>query len=280
MDASVMSPGKEARAKLVVKSASKYYDTKSGPLHALDRFSMTVDDAQFTCVVGPSGCGKTTLLWSIAGLHSLTGGEVLLDDQPVTGPHPEIGMVFQEANLLPWRNLNKNIELPFEIKGMAPDRERIDHLVDRVGLTGFGNKFPRELSGGMQQRAAIVRALSFDPSVLLMDEPFGALDAFTRDEMNLLVEEIWLETRKTVVFITHNITEVVFLSDRVFVMSSRPGRLAKVFDVPFPRPRPLDLLATREVFDLVNEIKAEIMHTPSGQTDAAGAAKRMERADG
>ncbi len=254
-------------SKLVVDNATKFYDTKSGPLHALDNVSMQVKDGEFACVVGPSGCGKTTLLWSIAGLHSLSDGKVSLDGEPVTGPHPQIGMVFQEANLLPWRSLDKNIEFPFEIKGQKPDRQHIDHLIDRVGLQGFGSKYPRELSGGMQQRAAIVRALSFNPSLLLMDEPFGALDAFTRDEMNLLVEEIWLETRKTIVFITHNITEAVFLSDRIFVMSSRPGRIAKIFDIDFPRPRTLDLLATKEVFDLVNEIKAEIEHEPSQATN-------------
>ena len=256
-------------SKLIVDQATKYYDTKSGPLHAVDKFSMAVAEGEFTCVVGPSGCGKTTLLWSIAGLHSLTDGDVFLDGEKITGPHPQIGMVFQEANLLPWRSLQKNIQLPFEIKRQPPDHQHIKHLLERVGLTGFENKFPRELSGGMQQRAAIVRALSFNPSVLLMDEPFGALDAFTRDEMNLLVEEIWLETRKTIVFITHNITEAVFLSDRVFVMSARPGRLAKIFKISFPRPRTLDLLATKEVFDLVNEIKAEIEHRPAILMDRA-----------
>ncbi len=257
-------------AKLSVKDATKFYDTNSGPLHALDKTSLEIADGEFACVVGPSGCGKTTLLWSVAGLHSLTSGEVSLDGEAVTGPHPQIGMVFQEANLLPWRSLIKNIEFPFEIKRENPDRVHINKLIDRVGLGGFENKYPRELSGGMQQRAAIVRALSFNPSVLLMDEPFGALDAFTRDEMNLLVEEIWLETRKTILFITHNITEAVFLSDRVFVMSSRPGRIAKVFDIPFSRPRTLDLLATKEVFDLVNEIKAEIEHSPSPSQNAGG----------
>jgi len=262
-----MSDAVGAKDKLVVENATKFYDTKSGPLHAVDNFSMSVAEGEFTCVVGPSGCGKTTLLWSVAGLHSLTSGTVTLDGERVTGPHPQIGMVFQEANLLPWRNLIKNIQLPFEIKGETPDHAHIDRLLERVGLTGFGNKFPRELSGGMQQRAAIVRALSFNPSVLLMDEPFGALDAFTRDEMNLLVEEIWLETKKTIVFITHNIAEAVFLSDRVFVMSSRPGRLARIFDIPFPRPRHLDLFASKEVFDLVNEIKAEIEHQPSQSAD-------------
>lgn len=258
-----MRAEKVGNPKLVVEGATKYYETRSGPLHALDGASLQVADGEFACVVGPSGCGKTTLLWSVAGLHSLTSGTVRLDGEEVTGPHPQIGMVFQEANLLPWRNLRANIEFPFEIRGDPPNRDRIAHLIEEVGLGGFEEKYPRELSGGMQQRAAIVRALSFDPSVLLMDEPFGALDAFTRDEMNLLVEKIWLETRKTIVFITHNITEAVFLSDNVYVMSSRPGRIAKTFPIHFKRPRTLDLLATKEVFDLVNEIKAEIESTPA-----------------
>jgi NitT/TauT family transport system ATP-binding protein len=269
----IMANASRERAdKLVVEGATKYYDTKSGPLHALDNFSMRVSDGEFVCVVGPSGCGKTTLLWSMAGLHSLSSGRVKLDGQVVSGPHPQIGMVFQEANLLPWRSLLRNIHLPFEIKRRPPDTARIDHLLDRVGLAGFEHKFPRELSGGMQQRASIVRALSFDPSVLLMDEPFGALDAFTRDEMNLMVEQIWLETRKTIVFITHNIAEAVFLSDRVFVMSKRPGRLARTFEVPYARPRTLEVMAERHFFDIVNEIKAEIHHSapPGGKAAAQG----------
>lgn len=268
-----------ASNKLVIENATKFYDTKSGPLHAIDNFSMSVRDGEFACVVGPSGCGKTTLLWSVAGLHPLTGGSVFLDGEPVTEPHPQIGMVFQEANLLPWRNLDKNIRFPFEIKGEEPEAGRIEQLLERVGLDGFGGKFPRELSGGMQQRAAIVRALSFNPSVLLMDEPFGALDAFTRDEMNLLVEEIWLETKKTILFITHNITEAVFLSDRIFVMSARPGRLAKIFNITLPRPRTLDMLTTKEVFDLVNEIKAEIQNQPQRE-DVAEATPNLTAVGG
>jgi NitT/TauT family transport system ATP-binding protein len=258
------------RPKLVVEGATKFYDTKSGPLHALDSFSIDVREGEFVCVVGPSGCGKTTLLWSMAGLHSLSAGRVSLDGEVVKGPHPQIGMVFQEANLLPWRSLIRNIQLPFEIKRKKPDSTWIAHLLDRVGLAGFEHKFPRELSGGMQQRASIVRALSFDPSVLLMDEPFGALDAFTRDEMNMMVEQIWLETRKTIVFITHNIAEAVFLSDRIFVMSARPGRLARTFEVPYARPRTLDVMAERDFFEMVNEIKTEIHH--SMPTPTAGAA--------
>lgn len=259
----------EKAAKLVVDRATKYYETKTGRVHALDNVSLEVADHEFVSLVGPSGCGKTPLLWSMAGLHELTSGEIRLDGQTIVGPHPDIGMVFQDANLLPWRNIQRNIEFPFEISGKPVDRQRVQKLMERVGLGGFGGKMPRELSGGMQQRASIVRALSFDPSVLLMDEPFGALDAFTRDEMNLLVEEIWIETRKTIVFITHSIPEAVFLSDKVHVLSARPGRLARTFTIPFARPRPLEIMETREFFELVNTIKAEIQHNPSPKVAAA-----------
>jgi NitT/TauT family transport system ATP-binding protein len=261
--------------KLVIDRATKYYETRTGRVHALDNVSLNVSDHEFVSLVGPSGCGKTTLLWSMSGLHDLTSGEIRLDGVPVNGPNPNIGMVFQDANLLPWRTIQKNLEFPFEISGKKPDPQRLLGLMERVGLGGFGSKMPRELSGGMQQRASIVRALSFDPSVLLMDEPFGALDAFTRDEMNMLVEEIWLETRKTIVFITHSIPEAVFLSDKVHVMSARPGRMAKTFTIDFPRPRLLDITQTREFFDVVNTIKAEIEHQPKAQkvpkTASAGA---------
>jgi len=245
--------------KLAVQEASKAYHTASGDLPALDRCSFDVAANEVVSIVGPSGCGKTTLLWSMSGLHGLSAGSVALDGKPITGPHPDIGIVFQEANLLPWRNLDANINFPFEIKGARPDRSWVDHLLGRVGLDGFGKKYPRELSGGMQQRAAIVRALALKPSVLLMDEPFGALDSFTRDEMNRLVEEIWLDRPTTIVFITHSIEEAIFLSDRVLVLSPRPGRVAKEYRVPFPRPRSFEIMATKEVFDLTNAIKLEIV---------------------
>ncbi|MEO0677987.1 MAG: ABC transporter ATP-binding protein [Pseudomonadota bacterium] len=248
---------------LLVRGATKVYETASGNVHALQNVDLTVSEGEFISVVGPSGCGKTTLLWSIAGLHQLSAGTIALGDDAVTRPHPSIGMMFQSANLLPWRTVQQNIEFPFEIRGQAPDRAKINALLERVGLGGFGPKMPKELSGGMQQRASIVRALASDPDVLLMDEPFGALDAFTRDEMNLLMEEIWEETRKTIMLITHSIQEAVFLSNKVYVMSARPGRMHKVFEVPFPRPRDLKLMESRAFFDLVNEIKAEIQHQPS-----------------
>jgi NitT/TauT family transport system ATP-binding protein len=226
-----------ARVKMAVEGASKFYQTKSGSVHALENVSIDLRQGEFLCVIGPSGCGKTTLLWSMAGLHDLSSGRITIDGETITGPHPQIAMIFQDANLLPWRTLLKNIHLPFELKRIAPDRERIQRLLERVGLTGFDSKYPRELSGGMQQRASIVRSLAVDPSVLLMDEPFGALDAFTRDEMNLLIQEIWMETKKTIAFVTHSIPEAVFLSSRVVVMSPRPGRVHEIIDVDLPRPR-------------------------------------------
>ncbi|PTE07563.1 ABC transporter ATP-binding protein [Mesorhizobium helmanticense] len=254
-----MNAGSATTPKLGVQAATKVYHTASGDLLALDRCSLDVHANEIVSIVGPSGCGKTTLLWSMSGLHRLTSGGIKLDGKEITGPHPDIGIVFQEANLLPWRNLDANIHFPFEIKGEKPDRAWIAHLINRVGLDGFGGKFPRELSGGMQQRAAIVRALALKPSVLLMDEPFGALDSFTREEMNRLVEEIWLDTKTTIVFITHSIEEAIFLSDRVVVLSARPGRVAREYRVPFARPRSLEIMATKEVFDLTNKIKMDIV---------------------
>ena len=258
--------------KLKVRAATKVYATASGDVLAIDGCSLDVHAGEIVSIVGPSGCGKTTLLWSMSGLHALTSGDVLLDGNPITGPSPEIGMVFQDANLLPWRNLDANVNFPFEIKRQKPDRDWIARLTHRVGLDGLGGRFPRELSGGMQQRAALVRALSFKPSVLLMDEPFGALDAFTREEMNHLVEEIYLDTITTIVLITHSIDEAIFLSDRVIVMSARPGRVANAYQVPFPRPRSMEIMATRDVFDLTNAIKMEIV---GGQKSMAASALRQ-----
>jgi NitT/TauT family transport system ATP-binding protein len=228
-------------------------------VHALDDVSIDVHDGELVCILGPSGCGKTTLLWAMSGLHALTTGRVLLGGTPVTGPRPlEIGMIFQDANLLPWRNLRQNLDFPFEIKKRRPDQERIATLLKDTGLAGFEKSYPRELSGGMQQRASIVRALAQDPAVLLMDEPFGALDAFTRDEMNLLLLRLWSETDKTIVFVTHNISEAIFLADRVVVMTPRPGRVARVYDIDLPRPRTIEMTFEPSFISLVQEIKVAV----------------------
>jgi NitT/TauT family transport system ATP-binding protein len=247
---------------MVVDHATKYYKTRTGAVHALEDLSLEIGEGEFVCILGPSGCGKSTLLWAMSGLHDLTTGRIVLNGTPIVGPRPEIGMIFQEANLLPWRNLEQNIRFPFEIKKLdvKPYRERIDGLIAEVGLSGFEKKFPRELSGGMQQRASIVRCLSFDPSVILMDEPFGALDAFTRDEMNLLIQKIWMETGKTIVFVTHNVTEAIFLADRVVVLTPRPGRLAHIFPIDLPRPRTIEQTFSSGFIETVLEIKHTIIH--------------------
>jgi NitT/TauT family transport system ATP-binding protein len=244
------------REKISVKDATKVYATKNGSLHALEGFSVSIAEGEFVCVLGPSGCGKTTLLWAMSGLHALTSGRITLDGRPVTGPRPnEIGLIFQEANLLPWRNLRQNIRFPFEIKRTKADEQRVDDLLRETGLAGFEHAYPRELSGGMQQRASIVRALAQDPAVLLMDEPFGALDAFTRDEMNLLLLRLWAESGKTIVFVTHNIGEAIFLADRVVVMTPRPGRLARIFEIDLPRPRTVEMTFEPAFIEQIQEIK-------------------------
>ena len=257
------------RPKMAVEGATKYYATQSGSVHALDNVSLEVCEGEFLCILGPSGCGKSTLLWAMAGLHDLTAGRIRLGKEIITRPHPEIAVIFQDANLLPWRNLLKNVALPFELKHRRPDIERIERLLERVNLKGFENKFPRELSGGMQQRASIVRSLAVNPSVLLMDEPFGALDAFTRDEMNLLIQEIWMETGKTIAFVTHSVSEAIFLADRVAVMSARPGRISAIYDIDIPRPRPIEIQTKPEFIGRVLEIKASIER---GRVGAPGVA--------
>lgn len=243
-DASVKTGGqRDAPAPLIsVEHATKRYQTAGGSTLALDDLSLDVRRGELLCILGPSGCGKSTLLWAMSGLHALTSGMIRLAGRPVTGPSPEIGMVFQDPNLLPWKNLWQNILFPFEItkRDPKPHLDRIRALLDEVGLTGFEERMPRELSGGMQQRASIVRCLGYDPDVILMDEPFSALDAFTRDEMNLLLQRLWLESGKTIVFVTHNIAEALFLADRVAVLSPRPGRLANIVEVDLPRPRAID----------------------------------------
>jgi NitT/TauT family transport system ATP-binding protein len=262
-----------------VQRVSKHYKTGTGSVHALEDLSLEIAQGEFVCVLGPSGCGKSTLLWGMSGLHDLTSGRILLNGTPVAGPRAEIGMIFQDANLLPWRNLWQNIQFPFEIKKIdaKPYASRIRGLLEEVGLAGFEKKMPRELSGGMQQRASIVRCLSYDPGVILMDEPFGALDAFTRDEMNLLIQKIWMETGKTIIFVTHNVSEAIFLADRVVVLTPRPGRLAHIFPIDLPRPRTIDMTFRPDFIHVVKEIKNTIetgRYTPLPRhqgADGAGA---------
>jgi NitT/TauT family transport system ATP-binding protein len=227
---------------LEVRNVSKVFETAEGETHAVENCSLATQAGEFVCILGPSGCGKTTLLRIAAGLIPPTSGEVLFEGRRITGPPPDIGMVFQRPVLLPWRNSLENVLLPIEFLGKDARelRGRAREMLELVGLADFERRYPYELSGGMQQRVAISRALIHDPKVLLMDEPFGALDAMTRDVMNLELQRIWLERRKTVLFVTHSIDEAVFLADRVIMMSRRPGRILEEIPVRIPRPRNLE----------------------------------------
>ena len=258
-----MSPESKTR-RIVVEHAYKVYGTSDDRVHALDDVNIEVADGEFVCIVGPSGCGKSTLLWSISGLMPLTQGRILLGGEEIRKPRDEIGLVFQDANLLPWRTLMENIKFPLEIKRLpiAQYEERIEAWLREVGLTGFQDRYPGELSGGMQQRASIVRCLTFDPSVVLMDEPFAALDALTREDMNQLIQQLWMETGKTIIFVTHNIDEAVFLADRVILLSARPGRVAREFSIELPRPRDIDMRYDPEVAKLLGEIKRSMEGGP------------------
>jgi NitT/TauT family transport system ATP-binding protein len=243
---------------LSVVDVSKEYETREGDqIVALDRASLSLADSEFVSLVGPSGCGKSTLLKIIAGIEPLSGGNIIYRGQAVKRPQRGMGVVFQTPVLLPWLTVLGNVLLPIRVLRMphAPAEERARELIALVGLAGFEGKYPLELSGGMQQRVGIARSLIHDPGLLLMDEPFGALDALTRERMSLELQKIWLANRKTVFFITHSILESVFLSDRVLVMSGRPGRIVEELIIPFPRPRGFELAANPEFNALVFRIR-------------------------
>ena len=236
----------------------KTYRTQDGEVETLQPLDFDIRAGEFVSVVGPSGCGKSTLMKMVAGLLPISGGELELSGKAVRGPQTDVGIVFQSALLLPWRRVIDNILLQAEIRNlpMAAARARAQSLIEMAGLAGFEQKYPWQLSGGMQQRVAILRALLHDPSVLLMDEPFGALDAMTRERMNLELQRIWLAAKKTVMLITHSIPEAIFLSDRVFVMSERPGRIVQVYDIALPRPRPLDVMGTEAFAGYARQLRA------------------------
>lgn len=236
------------------------FTSPQGELGALEAVSLRVEQGEFVCVVGPSGCGKSTLLRVLSGLLTPTEGRVFLRGQPLDGPSGDIGIVFQKANLMPWRSVLRNITLPLEIQGRAPAEmiDRANRLIDLVGLAGFQHNYPRELSGGMAQRVAIARALIHDPEILLLDEPFGSLDAFTRERMNLELLRIWQARQKTVVMVTHNIQEAILLADWVMVMTPRPGRITTCLPVTLPRPRSQDLIYSRDFIALARNIRKAI----------------------
>lgn len=244
---------------IAVRGLSKHYPTRDGRITALQDISFTVREGEFAAVVGPSGCGKSTLLKLLAGLMPPSVGEAVLRGTPITGPRRDIGVVFQSPVLFPWRTVLHNVLLPIDVQGL--DRQRhmqaALNLLALVGLKEFERRYPWELSGGMQQRVAITRALIHGPALLLMDEPFGALDAMTREHMNLELQRILLEERKTVLFITHSIPEAVFLADRVLVMSSRPGRILDDVRVQISRPRSLDVMSDPAFGEYVRGIRSQ-----------------------
>jgi len=224
---------------LTAESVDKTYPSREGDVRALRDISLKITEGEFVSLVGPSGCGKTTLLRILGGLLQADRGVVRIDGQILTEPRRDIGFIFQDPTLMPWRSVLKNVTLPLEVQGRNghEHRKRAMELLGLVGLLGFENLHPHELSGGMQQRVAIARALVHEPSILLMDEPFGSLDAITRNQMNLELLRIWNATGKTILMVTHTIQEAIFLADRVLIMSPRPGHIQATLEVDLPRPR-------------------------------------------
>ncbi len=244
---------------LTLKEITKRFTRRGVELTVLEDISLEVEDEEFLCILGPSGCGKTTLLRIIAGLEVATSGTVRVNEKEVSGPTPELAMIFQEYSLFPWRTVIENILFGLECRGL-PQAEQMDQAkkyLDLVGLTEFAGSYPYELSGGMRQRVAVARAIAVNPSVLLMDEPFGALDAQTRNMLQKELLEIWQKTRKTILFVTHSVDEAVFLADRIVVLSRNPGRIRQIIDVTADRPRDRTCnecaLIRREVLALIEE---------------------------
>jgi NitT/TauT family transport system ATP-binding protein len=230
-----------------LENVGKVYDTKGGTVEACAEVHLDIRQSEFVAIVGPSGCGKTTLLKMVAGLVPYSSGSITVGDKRVERPQTDVGIVFQESILLDWRDVLSNVMLQIDIRGMdrATHEAVARHLLKQTGLQGFENKKPYELSGGMRQRVSICRALVHDPPLLLMDEPFGALDALTREQISMDIQRVWMDKRKTALHITHSIPEAVLLADRVVVMSPRPGRIVEIIDIDLPRPRRLDKLPQR-----------------------------------
>lgn len=240
-----------------IRNIDKFFPTRGEQIHALANLSFDIQDGEFVTVVGPSGCGKSTMLKIIGGIIPHSSGHIELEGQEITGPNAKIGVVFQNPVLLPWRTITDNILLPVDVQRKPRQKfhARAMEMLELVGLKGFENRYPFELSGGMQQRVSICRALVNDPAILLMDEPFGALDAMTREYMNVWLQNIWNESKKTVLFITHSIPEAVFLADRVIVMTPRPGSVDEIVDIDIPRPRSLKVMTSHQFGVYVSHIR-------------------------
>lgn len=243
------------------RELSHSYAMRGEPIQALDRMSLAVLDGELVALVGPTGCGKSTTLRILCGLLTPTGGDVRFRDEPVRGPQRAIGMVFQRPVLFPWATVRGNVEAPARLTGRRVDaalRRRVDELLDLAGLADHADAYPRELSSGMQQLLSFCMASVPDPDVLLLDEPFGALDAMTREEMGEALVRIWSQLRRTMVLVTHSIAEAVLLADRVLVCSPRPGRVAAIVDVPLPRPRPISAVTSRAFAAVASEVRLHL----------------------
>ncbi|MEH7098000.1 ABC transporter ATP-binding protein [Neobacillus vireti] len=254
------SQPKLATPKLEIKEVGKVFKTKNGETTALEKTSFTISEGEFVTILGPSGCGKSTVLRIVAGLEEATSGEVLLDGQEIIGPGPDRGMVFQSYTLYPWLSVKENITFGLKLQGIS-QKERDDvarHYLQLIGLEGFEKHYPIQLSGGMKQRVAIARALANDPKILLMDEPFGALDAQTRNIMQEVLLKAWEESKKTILFITHDVEESIFLADSVYVMTARPGRLKKKVPIALARPRDFSIKGSVEFAGYKEELLALI----------------------
>ena len=259
----VPKPAEQVEPLLVIDRVCKDFSTPDGTITAVDHVSLDVRPGEFVSIIGPSGCGKSTLFHIVGGLTQKTSGRVTINNEPIDGPHPAIGMVFQEESTFPWRTVIENVAFPLEVTGVpkAQRLERAAHFVDLVGLHGFERRFPSELSGGMRQRVCIARTLASEPQILLMDEPFGALDEQTRLLLGDKVLQIQQEIRQTMLLITHSITEAVQLSDRILVMTYRPGRVKRIVTVDLPRPRTSAILSSeafgRTVADIWVDLREE-----------------------
>lgn len=245
-------------ARLLLENVGKIFGDGEGQVVAVENVSLDVPRGELLVLLGPSGCGKTTLLRMIGALEAPTSGRLTIEKN--TGAGADIAIAFQDPRLFPWMSVAENVALPLRLRGMGLKERmaRARELCALVGLSGFENASPNALSGGMKQRASIARALSIEPSTLLLDEPFGALDAMTRDQMNLELQRIWSQTGATIVLVTHSINEAVFLGDRIVLLSPRPGRLHKIYDAPFARPRDLDLQSSPEFQAIVRDIRHEL----------------------
>ncbi len=261
-----------------VRGVQKTYFTRQSPIQAVASASVDVASGEFVSLLGPSGCGKSTLLMMIAGLEKPTAGTISLHGSPVVNPRRDIGIIFQDATLLPWKSTLENVLFPIQILKLPMEkyRDRARELIAMVGLTGFEHKKPAELSGGMRQRVAICRALIHDPDILLMDEPFSALDAITRDQMNVALSEILETYKKTVIFVTHSIREAAFLSDRVVVMGGRPSTIILDMTMPFARPRRFEIEETQEFSQVCRQLRLTIEaahgHPPASAKPSSGSA--------